>query len=165
MSEQAKRRANGPVLTSGFLVILDHSALVFPPLLVSPAYLLMAISREARFQCYVLLPTITEIYPLPQPQPQHSAAEQPRIRTKVLSHSLVHSLILLAPLTHSLAPRCTIHSRALLRSFVRSLAHELVGKLMIACLNIMLFCPIAHWQELHQRPLIEPHKRTIIGPH
>ena len=37
---------------------------------------------------------------------------------------------LLAPLTHSLAPHCSLRSRAPLRSFVRSLAHSLTPALM-----------------------------------
>ena len=36
----------------------------------------------------------------------------------------------LTPLTHSLAPHCSLRSRAPLRSFVRSLAHSLAPELM-----------------------------------
>ena len=50
----------------------------------------------------------------------HCGPEQPKIQTEVLGHSPVRSL---APLTRSLAPPFLLRSRALLRSFVRSLAH------------------------------------------
>ena len=46
--------------------------------------------------------------------------EQPTIQTAVLSHSLVR---LLAPLTLSLAPNCSLRSRPPLCSLVRSPAH------------------------------------------
>ena len=49
----------------------------------------------------------------------HYGRQQPRIQIEVLGHSVVRSL---APLTHSLAPDCSIRSRPPLRSLVRSLA-------------------------------------------
>ena len=50
--------------------------------------------------------------------PVHGGLDKPVIGTYVLGHSL-------APLTHSLAPHCSLRSRAPLRSFVRSLARSL----------------------------------------
>ena len=44
-----------------------------------------------------------------------------------MGHSLLRSLV---PLTHSLAPQCSLRLRTPLRSFVRSLAHSLTPELM-----------------------------------
>ena len=48
----------------------------------------------------------------------------------VMGHSLLRLLVSLAPLTHSLAPHCSLRSRAPLRSFVCSLAYSLTPELM-----------------------------------
>ena len=49
---------------------------------------------------------------------------------RVAGHSLLRFARSLAPLTHSLAPHCSLRSRAPLRSLVHSLAHSLTPELM-----------------------------------
>ena len=53
--------------------------------------------------------------------------ENPDVSTGPLARPFARSL---APLTHSLAPYCSLRSRAPLRSFVRSLAHSLTPELV-----------------------------------
>ena len=67
---------------------------------------------------------------------------------------------LLAPLTRSLAPDCSLRSRPPLRSLVRSLAHfahSLArGKVNFGCLKMTWFCPIVRSLPTHPRLPIDP---------
>ena len=63
------------------------------------------------------------------------SSDKPRIGTWLLGHSLVRSL---APLTHLLSPHCSLCSHALLRSFIRLLAHFAYS---ITCRKVKNWCP------------------------
>ena len=125
-------RASGLVLTSGFLIILDHSAHARVdsshvnscewPLFLVTADWPGAMDHENRClsQCeysflYIVIPQ------------WFRRAKNQDVNTRPVAHPFICSL---APHTHSLALPCSLRSRAPLCLFVRLLAHPLTPKLV-----------------------------------
>ena len=92
-------------------------------------------------------------------------ATNPDKSTGPLARPITH---LLAPLTRSLAPHCSLCWRASLRAFVHSLDHsltsELMGQLMIRCLKIRQFRTTVKWL-LYRMPtlLLPPGRAGLSG--